>query len=105
MDLHAEPHPAFVERGVSLAAVSTDDMEDASKMAEHSGAGFPILSDDDGAVARDYGVYNLLNDDVAPPSACLITPDLRIVWRFVGESAPDRPAVQAILAQVDEVVR
>ena len=72
-------------------------------MAEHSGAGFPILSDEGGAVARDYGVYNLLDDDVAAPSAFLIAPDRRIVWRFVGESASDRAAVEEILAQVDEV--
>ena len=74
-------------------------------MAEHSGAGFPILSDEDGAVAKDYGVYNLLNDGVAAPSAFIITPDRRIVWRFVGESASDRAAVEEILARVDEVVR
>ncbi len=94
-----------MERGVSLAAISTDDLEDARNMAELSGAGFPILSDEDGAVARDYGVYNLLNDGVAAPSAFIITPDRRIVWRFVGESISDRPAVEEILAQVDGVVR
>ena len=94
-----------MERGVSLAALSTDDLEDARKMAELSGARFPILSDEDGAVARDYGVYNLLDDGVAAPSAFIITPEGRIVWRFVGESISDRPAVEEILARVDEVVR
>lgn len=74
-------------------------------MAELSGAGFPILSDEEGGVARDYGVFNLLNDGVAAPSAFIITPERRIVWRFVGDSPSDRPAVQDILAQVDEVVR
>ena len=94
-----------MERNVSLAAVSTDDVEDARNMVEHSGAGFPILSDEDAAVARDYGVYNLLNDGVAAPSAFIITPEGGIAWRFVGESISDRPAVEEILAQVDEVVQ
>ena len=94
-----------MERNVSLAAISTDDIEDARNMAELSGAGFPILSDEEGGVARDYGVFNLLNDGVAAPSAFIITPERRIVWRFVGDSPSDRPAVQDILAQVDEVVR
>lgn len=94
-----------MERDVSLAAVSTDDLEDARNMAELSGAGFPILSDEDAAVVRDYGVFNLLNDGVAAPSAFLITPERRIAWRFVGESISDRPSVDEILAQVDEVVR
>jgi peroxiredoxin len=94
-----------VERNVSLAAISTDDIEDARNMAELSGAGFPILSDEEGGVARDYGVFSLLNDGVAAPSAFIITPERRIVWRFVGESPSDRAAVEEILAQVDEVVR
>ena len=94
-----------MERGVSLAAISTDDLADARNMAELSGAGFPILSDEDAAVARDYGVFNLLDDGVAAPSAFIITPERRIVWRFVGESSSDRAAVEEILAQVDEVVR
>ena len=94
-----------MERGVSLAAASTDDVEDARNMAELTAAGFPILSDEDAAVARDYGVFNLLNDGVAAPSAFIITPERRIVWRFVGESISDRPAVEEILAQVDEVLR
>ena len=80
-------------------------MEDARNMAELTAAGFPILSDEDGAVARDYGVYNLLNDGVAAPSAFIIDPERRIVWRFTGESISDRPAVEEILAQVDEVLR
>ena len=56
-------------------------------------------------MARDYGVYNILNDGVAAPSAFIITPERRIAWRFVGESSSDRAAVEEILAQVDEVVR
>lgn len=94
-----------MERNVSLAAISTDDLGDTRNMAELSGAGFPILSDEEGEAARDYGVFNLLNDGVAAPSAFVITPERRIVWRFVGESPSDRPAVEEILAQVDEVVR
>ena len=72
-------------------------------MAELTGAGFPILSDVDAGVARDYGVYNLLNDGLATPSVFIVTPGGRIEWRYVGQGISDRLAPDQILAEVDRL--
>ena len=72
-------------------------------MAELTGAGFPILSDEDAEVARDYGVYNLLNDSLATPSVFIVTHGGRIEWRYVGKDVSDRPEPDEILAEVDRL--
>ena len=98
-------YPEFLERNVSLAAISTDDIADALKMVELTGAEFAILSDKDAEVAKDYGVYNLLNDGVATPSAVIVSPEGDIEWKYVGRSISDRPTPDAILAQVDRLIQ
>ena len=98
-------YPEFLERNVSLAAISTDDTADALKMVELTGAEFAILSDKDAEVAKDYGVYNLLNDGVATPSAVIVSPEGNIEWKYVGRSISDRPTPDQILAQVDRLIQ
>ena len=98
-------YPEFLKRNVSLAAISTDDTADALKMVELTNAEFAILSDKDAEVAKDYGVYNLLNDGVAAPSAFIVSPEGDIEWKYVGESISDRPTPDAILAQVDRLIQ
>ena len=98
-------YPEFLKRNVSLAAISTDDVADALKMMELTGAEFAILSDRDAEVAKDYGVYNLLNDGVATPSAIIVSPEGDIEWQYVGKSVSDRPTPDEILAQVDRLIQ
>ena len=97
--------PEFLKRNVSLAAISTDDTADALKMMELTGAEFAILSDQDAAVAKDYGVYNLLRDGVATPSTVIVSPEGDIKWQYVGRSVADRPTPDEILAQVDRLIQ
>ncbi len=98
-------YPEFLERNVSLAAISTDDIADALKMVELTGAEFAILSDKDAEVAKDYGVYNLLNDGVATPAAVIVLPGGDIEWKYVGRSISDRPSPDQILVQVDRLIQ
>ncbi len=98
-------YPEFLKRNVSLAAISTDDTADALKMMELTGAEFAILSDKDAEVAKAYGVYNLLRDGVATPSAVIVSPESDIEWKYVGESISDRPPPDAILAQIDRLIQ
>lgn len=98
-------YPEFLKRNVSLAAISTDDMADALKMVELTGAEFAVLSDKDAEVAKDYGVYNLLNDGVATPSAVIVSPRGDIEWKYVGRNISDRPMPDAILAQLDRLIQ
>ena len=98
-------YPEFLKRNVSLAAISTDDIADALKMMELTGAEFAILSDKDAEAAKDYGVYNLLQDGVATPSAVIVSLEGYIEWKYVGRSVSDRPTPDAILAQVDRLIQ
>ena len=98
-------YPEFLKRNVSLAAISTDDTADALKMVELTNAEFAILSDKDAEVAKDYGVYNLLNDGVATPSAFIVSPGGDIEWKYVGRSISDRPPPDTILAQIDRLIQ
>lgn len=101
----ADVYPEFLKRNVSLAAISTDDTADALRMVELTGAEFAVLSDENAAVAKDYGVYNLLNDGVATPSAVIVSPGGDIEWKYVGESVSDRPTPDQILAQLDRLIQ
>jgi len=101
----ADVYPEFLKRNVSLAAISTDNTADALEMMELTGAEFPILSDKGAEVAKDYGVYNLLNDTLATPSAIIVSPEGYIEWKYVGESVSDRPTPDAILAQIDRLIQ
>ena len=98
-------YPEFIERNVSLAAISTDDIADALKMVELTGAEFAILSDENAEVAKDYGVYNLLRDGVATPSTIIVSPAGDIEWKYVGRGVSDRPTPDEILAQVDQLIQ
>ena len=98
-------YPEFLKRNVSLAAISTDNTADALEMMELTGAEFPILSDKGAEVAKDYGVYNLLNDGVASPSAVIVSPGGDIEWQYVGRSISDRPTPDQILAQIDRLIQ
>ena len=98
-------YPEFLKRNVSLAAISTDDIADALKMMELTGAEFAILSDKDAEVAKAYGVYNLLQDGVATPSAVIVSLGGYIEGKYVGESISDRPTPDAILAQIDRLIQ
>ena len=101
----ADVYPEFLERNVSLAAISTDNTAAALEMMELTGAEFPILSDKGAEIAKDYGVYNLLNDTLATPSAIIVSPEGYIEWKYVGESVSDRPTPDAILAQIDRLIQ
>ena len=56
-------------------------------------------------MAKDYGVYNLLHDGVATPSAVIVSPGGDIKWKYVGRSISDRPTADEILAQVDRLIQ
>ena len=67
------------------------------------GASYAILADPEAETARDYGVYDLLNDGVAAPAVFIISGDGNIHWGYVGKTAGDRPSVGQILAELDKL--
>ena len=100
----AEAYPQFAERNVSLAAVSSDGVEDARGMAEFSGADFPILSDADSGVAKAYRIFDLHGDGVAAPATFILNSDAEIVSFHVGQTIAERPPPDEILAEMDRLL-
>ncbi len=70
-------------------------------MRDFAAAEFPILADTSEDVAKEYGVFNLLEDGVAAPATFIIQPDGAIVWWYIGVNIGDRVPTRAILEVLD----
>ena len=53
---------------------------------------FPLLSDPEGFVIKQWGVWTDDGGGIAKPSIFAIRRDGRIAWEFVGRDYADRPA-------------
>ena len=92
----------FQGHDTEILALAVHDMTGAQRVAQVTGAAYPILADPDHAVADAYGVYNLLGDGVATPAVFIVDQSGQIVWSYVGQSASDRPNVQTILENLPQ---
>jgi peroxiredoxin Q/BCP len=90
-------YQSFQEREAEVIALAVHDAAGAQRVAQVTGAVFPILADSDHAVADAYEVYNLLGDGVATPAVFIIDKKGRIAWSYVGQNFSDRPSVEMIL--------
>jgi len=52
---------------------------------------FPLLSDPEGAVIKEWGVWSDGDGGIARPSIFAIRSDASVVWEFVGRDFADRP--------------
>lgn len=81
-------------------ALAVQDQAGAEASLKETGITYPILADADHRVADAYGVFNLLNDNVAAPAAFVINPAGEIVWSYIGQDFNDRPANDLILSNL-----
>ena len=72
-------------------------------MKDRVGAEFPILADPGAAVAKAYGVFDLLRDGLAAPAGFIIDNDRNIVWSYVGSRVNDRARPPALLTALAEL--
>ncbi len=84
-------------------AISADSPADSQALRERLGLEFPLLFDEGVAVATAYGVA-MRGQDIAVPSVFVVRPDRTIAWKYVGESAADRPPEDRVLEQLDVVL-
>jgi peroxiredoxin len=87
----------FQAHQVEILALAVHDVAGAQRVAQATGASFPLLADPDHAVADAYGVYNLLGDGLATPAVFIVDKSGHIAWSYVSQNASDRPAAQTIL--------
>ena len=87
---------AIRERNTEVVAVSTDGALEINLSIRELGVRFPLISDPQQRVIRQFGVP-FLKDGVARPTTVLI--DLKGIVRlvYVGTDFSDRPSIRAIL--------
>ena len=83
-----------------ILGISMDNISETSTLAETLGVKYKLLSDPNGKVVKEYGVYNLLGDGLAAPAVFIIGPDRGIGWSHVGSNTGDRPSAGEIIAHL-----
>ena len=86
-----------------IIAISTDDLSQASYVAESLRLDFPILYDPAADVVREYGVYNLWGDGMATPSTFVLDRTGKIRWQHIGKIVYDRPSNEEIIDQLKKL--
>jgi len=82
--------------GIGIAAISYDSKETLAAFAERRGITFPLLSDDDSAVIKDYGILNTVVAEGLGPNAD--DPEVVAdVHRYVAASVFDSPQLRRMI--------
>ena len=76
------------------------DQAGAQATVNDAKTSYPVLADADHRVAEAYGVYDLLDDDLAAPAVFIINQSGQIAWSYVGQNINDRPSTETILANL-----
>jgi len=82
---------------VSLAGVSVDSVEQNRAMVEKLLLPFPLLSDPEGRVIKEWGVWTDGEGGIAKPSIFAIRGDGSVAWEYVGRDFADRPTDDELL--------
>ncbi|MFO0633057.1 MAG: peroxiredoxin family protein [Nannocystaceae bacterium] len=92
--------PELERRGATLVGISADEAPESVAFASAHNLTFSLLHDPRSEVASRYGV-RMDREAIAIPSVFVLAQDGRIAWRHVGETVPDRPTPEAVLAALD----
>jgi peroxiredoxin len=76
---------------VSAAGVSVDPIENNRAMVDKLLLPFPLLTDPEGRVIKEWGVWDDNDGGIAKPSIFAIRRDGSIGWTYVGRDFADRP--------------
>jgi peroxiredoxin len=88
--------------GAEMIAISADAPADGQKVASELNLTYPILSDVYKNYIRQYGVLHP-TEGIARPSMFLVNKEGKIVWKYVGMEASDRPPMDTVLQQIAAV--
>lgn len=70
--------------------------EDIDKMRTKTGVTFPLYADPDRSTVKAWGVHDPEND-ISLPATFVVDAQGTIVFRYVGDSPPDRPLIEDII--------
>ena len=82
-----------------MLAVSADSPADGQRVASELKLSYPILSDIYRNHIRAYGVLHP-SEGIARPSMFIVNKEGKIVWKYIGMDASDRPAMATVLQQL-----
>ena len=74
-----------------MAGISVDAVENNQAMVEKLLLPFPLLSDPEGRVIKEWDVWTDADGGIARPSIFAVRGDGSIAWRYVGTDFADRP--------------
>jgi glutaredoxin-dependent peroxiredoxin len=87
----------FQKAGVTLWAISADPLPTSRDLQQRLGLTFPLGADPDLRVIRAFGVEMADQPISLPATFVLARGTGEIVFRYVGETAFDRPRIDALL--------
>lgn len=88
----------FLDRGVSVVALSVDPPAHSTAMIRRMGLQFALVSDEDQRVMKAFGVQNPQTQELALHAVYLVDENLRVFYRKV---ASRRPLSQELLDAID----
>ncbi|HEY1973024.1 MAG TPA: peroxiredoxin [Pseudonocardia sp.] len=86
----------FAELGAQPIGISPDSVSKQQTFAEANSLGYPLLSDEGGAVAKAWGVWRRLSPMHTKRQTFVIGEDHRIIAVVTGEIRFDRHADEAL---------
>jgi peroxiredoxin len=97
------------QRGWTLAAITTDTVEELARFAQIREIGYPMISDEPAALPRAYDLLdptqppNRRHNGLPIPTILFITPDNVISARLGDEDYRVRPAAEEVVATIDRL--
>ena len=86
----------LTDSGIGIAAISYDSEETLAVFAERRGITFPLLSDDESVVIKEYGILNTVVGEGLGPNAD--DPDVVAdVHRYVAAEVFDSPQLRRMI--------
>lgn len=95
--------------GVRMLAVSVDTPAESARVVARNKLPYPILSDADRTVIREYGLVHKGGgpgrSEIAIPAHILVDHDGRILWRHVATKVQDRADPDDVVAAVRRAMK
>lgn len=95
-----ENYSRFRQLGSELVAVSTDLPEKTRSSVDRLGIEFPVLSDVDGSVSENWGVFNVTGNGHAAPAIFVFGPSGEQLAMRVAISAAELPSIDEMLQTI-----
>jgi peroxiredoxin Q/BCP len=93
----------FVASGVQVVGIVVDSVEQNRAMVDKLLLPFPLLSDPEGRVIREWGVWTDAEGGLARPSLFLLQPPSAVVYDYRGTDFADRPTDEEVWAAIEEL--